>query len=98
MEKKSYTNLGKLLLTFSIICSLLIVFLSFGSRNFIEDLNNTSISSSILRSITFTFAIFSGFTLKNKLPKYYKYQVISGVILLVTSLATDIIPRIIYLT
>ncbi|SCK03201.1 Uncharacterised protein [uncultured Clostridium sp.] len=98
MDKKSYNKLGKFLLAFSIICSLLIVFLSFTVGDFIESLKNSSLISSILRSITFSLVIFSGFTLKKKLPEYYKYQVISGTILLVTSLAIDIIPRIIFLT
>ena len=98
MEKISYNKLGKFLLVFSIICSLIVTFLSFSGGNFIESLNNSSLSSSILRSITFTLVIFSGLNLKKKLPEYYKYQIISGAILLVTSLAIDIIPRIIYLT
>lgn len=98
MEQKSYKKLGKFLLCFSIIGSLIIVFLSFKSGNFIENLNNNSFSFSLLTVLTFIFIIIGGFSLKNKFPEYYKYQIISGIILLSTTLIFDIIPKIIYLT
>lgn len=97
MEHKSYNKLGKFILSFSIIGSLFIVFLSFRSGNFIENLNNNSFSSLLLSMITFILITIGGFTLKKKYPEYYKYQIASGIILLSTSLIFEIIPRIILL-
>lgn len=98
MEQKSYNKLGKFILSFSIICSLLIIFLSFRGGNFIENLNNNSFSSSLLSMLAFILITIDGFASKKKYPEYYKYQIAGGIILLSTSLIFDIIPRIIYLT
>ena len=98
MGQKSYKRLGKFILCFSSIGSLIILFLSFKGGNFIGNLSNNSFSSSLLRVITFILIIIGGFSLKKKCPEYYKYQIISGIILLLTVLIVEIIPRIIYLT
>lgn len=98
MEQKSYKNLGKFILAFSIIASLVIVFLSFRGGGFIANLSNGSFSNTLMFSIVCILAILGGIGMKNKYPEYYKYQIISGIILLSTSLIFDIIPRIIYLT
>lgn len=98
MEEKSYKNLGKFLLAFSIISSLIIVFLSLRDGNFIVNLNNGSFFRSVLFSITCILVILGRIAMKNKYPEYYKYQIVSGVILLSLSLIFDIIPRIIHLT
>jgi hypothetical protein len=97
MEQKSYKNSGKFLLAFSTIGSLIIVFLSFKDGNFIANLNNGSFFRTLLFSITCILLILGGVGMKNKYPEYYKYQIVSGVILLSVSLIIDIIPRIIYL-
>lgn len=97
MIEKSYKNIGKFLLSFSIISSLIIIFLKFKDGNFIENLNNVSMSNSIMFTSTCILLIFSGFIMKNRYPHYYKYQISSAVILLATTLLFDIIPRIIYL-
>lgn len=98
MEQKSYKNLGKFLLAFSIISSAIVIFLSFRNGNFIVNLSNSSFFRTLLFSITCILLILSGIRMKNRRPEYYKYQIISGIILLSISLIFDIIPRIIYLT
>lgn len=98
MKHKSYKNSGKFLLAFSIISSAIVIFLRFRNGNFIKDLSNGSFFRTLLFSITCILFILGGIGMKNRYPKYYKYQIISGSILLLTSLIFDIIPRIIYLT
>lgn len=98
MEQKSYNKLGKFILCFSIISSIFIILLSFRGGNFIENLNNNNFLSSLLSMLTFILITIGGFTLKKKYPEYYKYQIVSGLILLLTILIFDIIPRIINLT
>ncbi len=98
MKQKSYENLGKFLLAFSIISSVIVIFLSFRNGNFISNLRNSSFFRTVLFSITCIIIILGGIGTKNKHPEYYKYQIISGIILLSISLIFDIIPRIIYLT
>ncbi|EGT5475387.1 hypothetical protein [Clostridioides difficile] len=94
MKKKSYNKLGKFIVCF-IISSLFIVFLSFIGGNFMDNLRDNSFSSSLLSMINFILIIIGGFSLKKKYPEYCKYQIVSGIILLLTSLIFDIIPRII---
>lgn len=96
MKEKSYKTQGKILLFFSIICSIGIIFLSFSGNGFLINLTNSTFLNSIFACITFILCIFSGIQLKTKAPFYYKYQILSGVILLSTILIFDIIPRIIY--
>ncbi|WP_286908515.1 hypothetical protein [Clostridium sp. UBA1652] len=96
MERRSYKNLGRLILAFSIIASVFIVFISFRNGDFKENLSNGSFSTLIF-SLTCIFLILSGVRMKTKYPEYYIYQVIGAIILLLTVLIVDIIPRIIYL-
>lgn len=98
MKDKSYNILGRLLKIFSIITSMISIFLSFRGGRFTENLRNNSFSISLNFTIVCILFIISGFRIKKKYPKYYKYQIISGTILLITVLLLDIIPRIIYLT
>lgn len=97
MGQKSYKNLGKFLLSFSIIASLILVFLSFRGGNFIGNITNISISRAVLFSVTCIMLILGGISMKRKYPEYYKYQVVSGVLLLATTWIFDFIPRIMYL-
>lgn len=98
MKQKSYKNQGKFLLVFSIITSLIIFFISFSGENFLENLIKGSFSRTLLFIITCILLILGGISMKNRYPEYYKYQIISGIILLSTTLIFDIIPRAIYLT
>ena len=99
MKNKSYNTLGKFMLCFSIIASLLVVFLSFrcGNGYFIENLNNSTFFSSLLSIISSILITIAGFAQKKRYPEYYKYQVASGIIFLSTCLIFDIIPKIIFL-
>lgn len=98
MIKKSYKNLGRFLLIFSIIASLIVIYISFSNGSFIENLEKGNFFRTLIFSITCILIILGGISMKNKYPEYYKYQVISGVILLATTIIFDIIPRLIYLT
>lgn len=79
------------------ICSSLIaaagVYFSFSGEGFIANLNNVDPKSSYTMAIVCLFALFYGVKIKKIYPDYYKYQIISSVILLMTVLVTDIIPR-----
>lgn len=97
MGKKSYESSGRALLVFSILSSILYIFLCFRGGNFLKNLNNSSLKSSLLFVLTNIFLIIGGIRMKNKYPKYYKYQILSGVLLLSTSLIFDIIPKLILL-
>ncbi|MCI6277967.1 MAG: hypothetical protein MR639_14775 [Clostridium sp.] len=97
MEKKSYESSGKTLLVFSILSSMLYIFLCFRGGDFLKNLNNSSLKSTLLFVLTTIFLIIGGIRMKNKYPKYYKYQIFSGIILLSTSLIFDIIPKLILL-
>lgn len=97
MEKKSYESLGKTLLVFSILSSILYIFLCFRGGDFLKNLNNSSLKSTLPFVLTTIFLIIGGLRMKNKYPKYYKYQIFSGIILLSTSLIFDIIPKLILL-
>ncbi|MDU2670858.1 MAG: hypothetical protein E7C49_02500 [Clostridium sp.] len=97
MGQKSYKNLGKFLLSFSIIASLILVFVSFRGGNFIGNLTSGSISRAVPFSLTCILLILGGISMKRKYPEYYKYQVVSGVLLLATAWMFDFIPRIMYL-
>lgn len=97
MEKKSYESSGKTLLVFSILSSILYIFLCFRGGDFLKNLNNSSLKSTLLFVLTTIFLIIGGIRMKNKYPKYYKYQIFSGIILLLTSLIFDIIPKLILL-
>ena len=98
MIKKSYKNLGRFLLIFSIIASLIVIYISFSNGSFIVNLGKGIFLRTLFFSITCILIILGGISMKNKHPEYYKYQVISGVILLATTIIFDIIPRLIYLT
>lgn len=98
MDGKSYKNLGRSLLVFSIIGSLITFLLSFSGESFVENLAKGSFSITLMFSIMCILLILGGISMKNRHPEYYKYQIISGIILLITSLIFDIIPRIIYFT
>ncbi len=97
MGQKSYKNLGKFLLSFSIIASLILVFLSFRGGNFVGNIISGDFSRVLLFSITCILLILGGISMKRKYPEYYKYQVVSGVLLLATTWIFDFIPRIMYL-
>lgn len=97
MEKKSYESSGKTLLVFSILSSILYIFLCFRGGDFLKNLNNSSLKSTLPFVLTTIFLIIGGLRIKNKYPKYYKYQIFSGIILLSTSLIFDIIPKLILL-
>lgn len=97
MGQKSYNNLGKFLLSFSIIASLILVFLSFRGGNFVGNTMSGGFSSALLFCITCILLILGGISMKRKYPEYYKYQVVSGVLLLATTLIVNIISRIMYL-
>lgn len=93
MERRSYKNLGRFILAFSIIVSIFTTFISFDNGR----LGNGSLSSAIAFSLTCIFLILSGVRMKTKYPEYYRYQVIGAIILLLMVLIIDIIPRVIYL-
>lgn len=97
MKNKSYESSGKSLLVFSILASISYIFLCFRGGSFVNNLNNSSLKSTLLFVLTTIFLIIGGLRMKNKYPKYYKYQIFSGVILLLTSLIFDIIPKLILL-
>lgn len=86
-------NLGRFILTFSIIVSIFTTFISFDNGR----LGNGSLSNTIIFSLTCIFLILSGVSMRTKYPEYYRYQIIGATILLSTVLIVDIIPRIIYL-
>jgi heme/copper-type cytochrome/quinol oxidase subunit 3 len=93
MEKRSYKNLGRFILAFSIMFSTFMVFISFRNGN----LGNENLFSTISFSLTCIVLILSGVSMKTKYPKYYRYQIIGATILLLTVLIIDVIPRVIYL-
>lgn len=93
MEKRSYKNLGRSILAFSIMFSTFMVFISFRNGN----LGNENLFSTISFSLTCILLILSGVSMKTKYPEYYRYQIIGAIILLSTVLIVDIIPRVIYL-
>lgn len=93
---KSYETTGKFLLCFSILVSLFLIIITFTNDSFIQNLPSKDFSISLWTFLGWILCIIGGFSLKNKYPKYYKYQVLSGVILLATLFICDIIPRLIY--
>lgn len=97
MERRSYKNLGRFILAFSIIFSIFMAFISFRNGDFKENLSNGSLSSTLIFSLTCIVLILSGMSMKTKYPEYYRYQVIGATTLLLTVLIIDIIPRVIYL-
>ncbi len=97
MEIRSYKNLGRFILAFSIIASVFMAFISFRNGDFKENLSNESLFSTLIFSLTCIVLILSGVSMKTKYPKYYRYQIIGATILLLTVLIVDIIPRVIYL-
>ena len=97
MERRSYKNLGRFILAFSIIASVFMVFISFRNGDFKENLSNGSLFSTLIFSLTCIVLILSGVSMKTKYPEYYRFQVIGAIILLLMVLIVDVIPRVIYL-
>ena len=96
MRDRSYKGLGILLVVFSIISVGIIAFLTFGNGDLIENVRSSSVSSTVLFCLISILVILGGIKMKNKYPDYYKYQIISGGILLVGIIVLDIIPRIMH--
>ncbi|SHI65553.1 hypothetical protein [Clostridium intestinale] len=97
MERRSYKNIGRFILAFSIIYSIFMAFISFRNGDFKENLSNGSLFSTLIFSLTCIVLILSGLRMKIKYPDYYLYQVIGAIILLLMVLIVDVIPRVIYL-
>lgn len=88
MNDKNYEKCGKILLLFSIILAILYIFVTFYNMNVITF--NDCLKPIVLSIII----IFSGIRLKEKYPKYYIYQIYSGLIVIVTTLISTFILNI----
>lgn len=93
MEQKTYASHGKCLFYFSIAVSLSVIYLKYFSGDFINNLSYSNLSSTLVFCFINIVLILGGFKLKEKYPQYYRYQIKSGSVLLITAVVFDLIPR-----
>ena len=98
MQQKTYAKHGKCLFYFSIVASLVVIYFTYFTGDFIENLSSSNFIATLVFCVANVLLIISGLKMREKYPEYYKYQVKSASVLLMTAIVFDIIPRIIFIS
>lgn len=96
MESKREINGGKIFFIFSIVISILSIYLLFRGGDIGKNIKGWDISLTSTVFVVNILNIMGALKLKKKYPKSSRYRIYGSSILLLTAIFFDIIPRIIY--